>query len=56
MVHVRDRRLRDAVEDLRPTAEAFGRAVVILWSGVMFGYLILTLVHTMAFWHSPGIP
>lgn len=56
MAHTRQEQLRDAVEDLMPTAEMVGRIVVILLSAVMVGYLILDLVHTMALWHSPLSP
>jgi hypothetical protein len=56
MAHTRQEQLRHAVEDVLPTAEMAGRVVVILLSGVMVGYLILDLLHTMALWHSPLSP
>lgn len=56
MAHTRQEQLRHAVEDLLPTAEMVGRIVVILLSGVMVGYLILDLLHTVALWRSPLSP
>ena len=56
MAHTRETHLGHVAEDLRPAAELVGRVVVILLTGVMVGYLILDLVHTMALWHSPLVP
>jgi len=56
MAHTRQEQLRHAAEDLLPTAEMVGRVVIVLLTGVMVGYLILDLVHTMALWHSPLVP
>jgi hypothetical protein len=43
-------------KDLQLTAQTVGRIVVILLGGVMVGYLMLDLVHTIALWHSPLMP
>jgi hypothetical protein len=56
MAQTRQEQFRHAAEDLLPTAEMVGRIVVILLGGVMAGYLILDLAHTMALWHSPLSP
>jgi hypothetical protein len=56
MAHTRQEQQPHVAEDPLPTAEMVGRVVVILLSGVMVGYLMLDLVHTMALWHSPLVP
>ncbi|MGP0110268.1 MAG: hypothetical protein ACLPR9_15650 [Acidimicrobiales bacterium] len=56
MVRNSDERLHDVAHVLRPTAEVFGRVVLVLFGAWMMTDLVLALLHVMSYWNSPGSP
>ncbi len=56
MVRNSDERLHDVAHVLRPTAEVFGRVVLVLFGAWMMTDLVLAILHVMSYWNSPGSP